>query len=156
MIRSVWKRHNFPFWNWFWVFLFLFYIHLGLSSFWYYLGLKVHVLILDSAENNLTDESLSIKTRIWHILLILSDCKWCIHRGRSFSVVYWTKKKKGVTSLSSRWKWIYGIWNIIKWSGISPSFARLWLAETAFTRVYLRVNWPLTAFSGLFGVSIFS
>ena len=44
----------------------------------------------------------------------------------------------------------------IKWSGISPSFARLWLAETAFTRVYLRVNWPLTAFSGLFGVSIFS
>ena len=46
--------------------------------------------------------------------------------------------------------------SFIKWSGISPSFARLWLAETAFTRVYLRVNWPLTAFSGLFGVSIFS
>ena len=45
---------------------------------------------------------------------------------------------------------------IIKWSGISPSFARLWLAETAFTRAYLRVNWPQTAFSGLFGVSIFS
>ena len=51
---------------------------------------------------------------------------------------------------------LVAILHIIKWSGISPSFARLWLAETAFTRVYLRVNWPLTAFSGLFGVSIFS
>ena len=48
------------------------------------------------------------------------------------------------------------IYDIIKWSVISPSFARLWLAEAAFTRVYLRVNWPLMAFSGLFGVSIFS
>ena len=45
---------------------------------------------------------------------------------------------------------------IIKWSGISPYLARLWLAETAFTRVYLRVSRPQTAFSGLFGVSIFS
>ena len=51
---------------------------------------------------------------------------------------------------------IYMIYTFIKWSGISPSFARLWLAETAFTRVYLRVNWPLTAFSGLFGVSLCS
>ena len=45
---------------------------------------------------------------------------------------------------------------IIKWSGISPSFARLWLADTAFTRVYLRVNWPQMLNDGLFGVSVMS
>ena len=45
---------------------------------------------------------------------------------------------------------------IIKWSGISPYFARLWLAETAFTRVYLRLSTQQTVFSGVFGVSIFS
>ena len=44
----------------------------------------------------------------------------------------------------------------IKWSEIFPYFARLWLAETAFTGVYLRVSWPQTALSGLFGVSIFN
>ena len=44
----------------------------------------------------------------------------------------------------------------IKWSGISPYFVCLWLAETAFTGVYLRVSTPQTAFSGVFGVSIFS
>ena len=32
-----------------------------------------------------------------------------------------------------------------------PYFARLWLAETAFTRLYLRVSRPQTAFIGLFG-----
>ena len=35
-------------------------------------------------------------------------------------------------------------------------FARLWLAETAFTRVYLRGSIPQTAICGVFGVSIFS
>ena len=42
--------------------------------------------------------------------------------------------------------------DIIKWSGISHSFARLWLAEMAFTRVYLRVNWPQMLSSAVFGV----
>ena len=37
-----------------------------------------------------------------------------------------------------------------------PYFARLWLAETAFTGVYLRMSTPLTAICGVFGVSIFS
>ena len=45
---------------------------------------------------------------------------------------------------------------IIKWSGISPYFARLWLAETAFTGVYLRVSWPQMLNDGLFGVSVMS
>ena len=40
---------------------------------------------------------------------------------------------------------------IIKWSGISAYFARLWLAKTAFTWVYLRVSTPQTALSGVFG-----
>ena len=53
-------------------------------------------------------------------------------------------------------RYIDDIFTIIKWSGISPSFARLWLAETAFTRVYLRVNWPQMLNDGLFGVSVMS
>ena len=39
---------------------------------------------------------------------------------------------------------------------IFPFFVRLWLAETAFTRVYLRVSTPQTAFSGVSGVCISS
>ena len=37
-----------------------------------------------------------------------------------------------------------------------PYFARLWFAETAFTRVYLRVSSPETAICGVFGIFIFS
>ena len=44
----------------------------------------------------------------------------------------------------------------MKWSGISSYFDRFWLAETAFTGLYLRVSRPQTAFNGVFGVSIFS
>ena len=49
----------------------------------------------------------------------------------------------------------YVISIIIKWSGISPYFARLWIAETAFTGVYLRMSTPQTTICK-FGVSIFS
>ena len=44
----------------------------------------------------------------------------------------------------------------INWSGLYPYFARLWLAETAFTRVYFRVRGPQTAFRSVFRVSIIS
>ena len=45
---------------------------------------------------------------------------------------------------------------IIKWSGISPYFARLQLADTAYTGVYRRVSTLQTALSGVFEISIFS
>ena len=50
---------------------------------------------------------------------IFSSAKQMHLSSRSFNIinVYWTKKERyhfgDVTFLSSRWKWIYGIWNIV-------------------------------------------
>ena len=45
---------------------------------------------------------------------------------------------------------------IIKWSGILANFAYSWLAETLFTRPYLRVSTPQMLNDGLFGASVMS
>ena len=45
---------------------------------------------------------------------------------------------------------------IIKWSWILANFAYSWLAQTWFTRPYLRVSTPQMLNDGLFGASVMS
>ena len=65
-------------------------------------------------------------------------------------IIKWYHLVQLVISLSSK------VISHIKWSGILANFAYSWLAETWFTRPYLRVSTPQMLNDGLFGVSVMS
>ena len=55
----------------------------GLSVFRHFLDITFQLLLNYFVRLRITDEGSVPEMRIWSILLIKSDLKWCVHLGRS-------------------------------------------------------------------------
>ena len=108
----------------------------------------------------ITDEGSVPEMRIWSILLILSDLKWCLHLSKSLFFVFqllgechcwWTKKSPmaHVAKFYSRLRLICSVWRASK-------FSVLKLTETVILWVYFTIPFGFNLYLGTFGTSIFN